>query len=120
MADFFRVKIAGKRQVTLPQLMLNQLGLREGDELEFSVADGAIRAVRPFRLVPLDYFTPDVRRILETQVEEMASGVDDGLLAEEVTAIATAHEAGAVAGHAKVATAQVTARKAQPIERTAQ
>jgi len=119
MADFFRVKIAGKRQVTLPQLMLNQLGVREGDELEFTVAEGLIRAVRPFRLVPLDYFTPDVRRILETQAEEMASGVDDGCLAEERPTIVIAHEAGAVAGQTELATAQKMGRRSQQVERTA-
>jgi bifunctional DNA-binding transcriptional regulator/antitoxin component of YhaV-PrlF toxin-antitoxin module len=76
MADFFRVKIAAKRQVTLPQMMLQQLGLEEGDELEFSVADGAIRAVRPYRTVPLDYFPPNVLRMIAQRTKEMEKGED--------------------------------------------
>ena len=56
MSDFFRLKIGAKRQVTLPQLLLERLLLREGDELEFEVTGGKIEAVRALKLVPLDYF----------------------------------------------------------------
>ena len=78
MADYFRVKIAAKRQVTLPQLMLNQLGLMEGDELEFTVAEGVIRAVRPYRPMPLDYFPQEALDMITRRGEEMRAGTSGG------------------------------------------
>jgi bifunctional DNA-binding transcriptional regulator/antitoxin component of YhaV-PrlF toxin-antitoxin module len=78
MADYFRAKIAAKRQVTLPQLMLNQLGLMEGDELEFTVVDGTIRAVRPYRPMPLDYFPAEALTMIARRTEEMKSGISGG------------------------------------------
>jgi bifunctional DNA-binding transcriptional regulator/antitoxin component of YhaV-PrlF toxin-antitoxin module len=80
MPDYFRAKIAAKRQVTLPQLMLNQLGLLEGDELEFTVADGVIRAVRPYRPMPLDYFPPEALNMIARRAEEMKTGISGGYI----------------------------------------
>jgi bifunctional DNA-binding transcriptional regulator/antitoxin component of YhaV-PrlF toxin-antitoxin module len=80
MTDFFRVKIVAKRQVTLPQLMLLKLGLKEGDELEFTVADGAIRGVRAFRSMPLDYFPPETLEMIDRRTKELDSGVDGGYI----------------------------------------
>jgi bifunctional DNA-binding transcriptional regulator/antitoxin component of YhaV-PrlF toxin-antitoxin module len=78
MSDYFRVKIVAKRQVTLPQLMLLQLGLKEGDELEFTVADGAVRGVRAFRPMPLDYFPPEALEMIDRRTKELDSGMDGG------------------------------------------
>jgi bifunctional DNA-binding transcriptional regulator/antitoxin component of YhaV-PrlF toxin-antitoxin module len=78
MPDYFRTKIAAKRQVTLPQLMLNQLGLMEGDELEFTVADGVIRAVRPYRPMPLDYFPQEALDMIARRSDEMRAGISGG------------------------------------------
>ena len=89
MADYFRVKIVSKRQVTLPQLMLRDLHLEEGDELEFEVESGKIRAVRALKVVPAEYFPPDVLEMIRQRRQEMAAGINDGeaappaLLAEE-------------------------------------
>jgi AbrB family looped-hinge helix DNA binding protein len=103
MPDFFRVKIAAKRQVTLPQMMLQQLGLEEGDELEFTVADGAIRAVRPYRTVPLDYFPPNVLRMIAQRSKELEKGDDGGYVQLEdadapALALTPAYAAAAAAG----------------------
>lgn len=75
MADYYRAKIVAKRQVTLPAVMLDQLGLGIGDELEFTVEDGRIREVRPFRPMPLNPFTPEVRETLARREQEIANGV---------------------------------------------
>lgn len=80
MTDFFRVKIVAKRQVTLPHQMLLQLGLKEGDELEFTVAGGAIRGVRAFRSMPLDYFPPEALEMIDRRTKELDSGVDGGYI----------------------------------------
>lgn len=73
MIDFVRVKIGGKRQVTLPQLLLERLGLHEGDELEFEIQDGVIVAVRPLALIPTQFFTPEKLALLR----ERAARIDE-------------------------------------------
>jgi AbrB family looped-hinge helix DNA binding protein len=80
MADFFRVKIVSKRQVTLPQLLLERLHLAEGDELEFEVDEGEIVRVRPLKLVPTNYFSPELLARLNARAE----GIDSGRAVERV------------------------------------
>jgi bifunctional DNA-binding transcriptional regulator/antitoxin component of YhaV-PrlF toxin-antitoxin module len=74
MHDFFRLKVVSKRQVTFPQLMLEKLHLEEGDELEVEIADGAIVAVRPLKLVPTDFFSSGMLKKLEARSKAMDSG----------------------------------------------
>ena len=74
MRDFYRLKIVTKRQITLPQLMLEKLHLREGDELEVEVEDGNILAVRPLKLVPADFFTDTMLRQLQERSKSMDAG----------------------------------------------
>ena len=71
MSDFFRLKIGAKRQVTLPQLLLERLLLSEGDELEFQVSGGKIEAVRTLKLVPLDYFDEATLSDLKARAAQM-------------------------------------------------
>lgn len=80
MRDFYRLKIVSKRQITLPQLMLEKLRLQEGDELEVEVENGNILAVRPLKLVPADFFTDNMLR----QLEERSKSMDAGHKAREV------------------------------------
>ena len=74
MHDFFRLKIVSKRQVTLPQLLLEKLHLREGDELELEVEDGSIVAVRALKLVPTDFFSDKILQQLEVRSKSMDAG----------------------------------------------
>lgn len=74
MRDFFRLKIVSKRQVTFPQLMLEKLHLREGDELEVEIDDGNIIAVRPLKLVPTDFFSDTMLHQLEERSKNMDAG----------------------------------------------
>jgi AbrB family looped-hinge helix DNA binding protein len=75
MRDIFRLKIVSKRQVTLPQLLLEALRLREGDELEIEVENGEVISVRPLKLVPATFFTRDMLRLLESRSESMDAGI---------------------------------------------
>ena len=71
MDELFRLKIVGKRQITLPQRMLAVLGLDEGDELQVEVHNGQIKSVRPYKLVPKDLFTPDMLQKLDEREREL-------------------------------------------------
>lgn len=74
MRDFYRLKIVSKRQITLPQMLLEKLHLREGDELEVEVEDGNIVAVRPLKLVPVDFFNDTILHQLEERSKSMDAG----------------------------------------------
>lgn len=71
MSDFFRLKIGAKRQVTLPQLLLNRLSLKEGDELEFEITDEKIQTVRALKLVPLEYFDSKTLAVLKQRAAQI-------------------------------------------------
>jgi bifunctional DNA-binding transcriptional regulator/antitoxin component of YhaV-PrlF toxin-antitoxin module len=68
MSDIYRLKIVSKRQVTIPQMLLNSLQLREGDELEIEVEGTRVLSLRPLKLVPVDFFSQDALTKLEQRV----------------------------------------------------
>jgi AbrB family looped-hinge helix DNA binding protein len=73
MKELFRLKIASKRQVTIPQRLLNLLHLVEGDEIHIETEDGRIEKAEPCKVVPTGLFTSDVLEQLaarEAQIEE--------------------------------------------------
>ncbi len=74
MRDFYRLKIVSKRQITLPQLMLEKLRLQEGDEIEVEIENGNILAVRPLKLIPVEFFTDTLQRQLEERSKSMDAG----------------------------------------------
>jgi antitoxin component of MazEF toxin-antitoxin module len=74
MPDVFRLKIVSKRQVTIPLLMLEQLHLQEGDELEVEIENGAVVGLRPLKLVPTNFFSDDMLRKLEQRSRSMDAG----------------------------------------------
>jgi bifunctional DNA-binding transcriptional regulator/antitoxin component of YhaV-PrlF toxin-antitoxin module len=74
MRDFFRLKLVSKRQITVPQLMLEKLRMQEGDELEFQIEEGSIVAVRPLKLVPTEFFSESMLRKLEERSRSMDAG----------------------------------------------
>jgi bifunctional DNA-binding transcriptional regulator/antitoxin component of YhaV-PrlF toxin-antitoxin module len=67
--ETFRVRIAARRQITLPGRVLELLHLDEGDVLEISVEGGCIRA-RGLKLVPTNLFTPELLEKLEQRDQE--------------------------------------------------
>jgi bifunctional DNA-binding transcriptional regulator/antitoxin component of YhaV-PrlF toxin-antitoxin module len=71
--ETFRVKVAARRQVTLPQELLELLHLGEGDVLELCVEGGSFRG-RGLRLVPTDIFTPELLRQIREREQEMTDG----------------------------------------------
>jgi len=74
MTEMFRLKIVSKRQVTIPQRMLNLLHLSEGDELQIEVGDSRIQQVRTLKAVPTDLFTPEVLAKLNEREAEIRDG----------------------------------------------
>ncbi len=70
----FRMKIASKRQVTLPQKLVSQLRLSEGDELEIVTNGSEITEVRSLKLVPTTFFTERIRKLLDEREKEFAAG----------------------------------------------
>ncbi len=74
---FFRVKIGAKRQITIPQLLMDRLLLKEGDELEFQIEGGKIQAVRPLKLVPLEYFDSQTLAELNERAAQIDQGISD-------------------------------------------
>ncbi|HVB33855.1 MAG TPA: AbrB/MazE/SpoVT family DNA-binding domain-containing protein [Patescibacteria group bacterium] len=74
MRELFRMKIASKRQVTIPQRMLNLLRLSEGDELQIEVVDGKIHQTRALKSVPTDLFTEEDLRMISQHEDEIAKG----------------------------------------------
>jgi hypothetical protein len=54
MNELFRLKIVSKRQLTVPQRLMDITGLSQGDELHLRVSDGRITGVRPFPVRPED------------------------------------------------------------------
>lgn len=74
MSDIFRVKIVAKRQVTLPQMLLEKLSLSVGDEIEVEVDNGSVLAVTPLKLVPARVFTDELVKKVLRRAERMDAG----------------------------------------------
>ena len=73
MHDTFRLKVAARRQVTLPQRLLRLLNLTEGDVLEISITGNSFTG-RALKLVPADLFTPERLNELQQREHQMAGG----------------------------------------------
>ncbi len=71
MSDLFRLKIVGKRQVTIPQRLMDLLGVKQGDEIHLKVANGKVLQTYPVRITPDMEMSPDaVQRFDELEREE--------------------------------------------------
>jgi AbrB family looped-hinge helix DNA binding protein len=79
MPEIFRLKVAARRQVTLPAKVLRLLNLAEGDVLEITIT-GSSFVGRGLKLVPADLFTPDRIEELQRREHQMAAG--DGIEAK--------------------------------------
>jgi bifunctional DNA-binding transcriptional regulator/antitoxin component of YhaV-PrlF toxin-antitoxin module len=72
--ELFRLRIASKRQITVPQRLMNVLGLSEGDELQIEVKGNQINEVRPCKVVPTHLFSSEIVAALEAREREIRSG----------------------------------------------
>lgn len=77
MADLFRTKIVSKRQMTIPQRMMDLLGLKQGDEIHFKVVKGKIVGVQPVHVAEGE-LEPDVaERFEQLENEPIMQGLSD-------------------------------------------
>lgn len=74
MKELFRLRIASKRQITVPQRLMNALNLVEGDELRVTVNNKRIESVVPHTSVPADLVTPEMEATLERRRKEFMAG----------------------------------------------
>lgn len=87
MKELFRLKIASKRQATVPQRLLNLLHLSEGDEIQIVVEDGQIRSVQPCKVVPTTLFSPEVlAQLTAREAEGGGTPIEPAKLIDEANA----------------------------------
>lgn len=70
----YTMKIAGKRQVTLPQEVMKTLNLEQGDELQIVVKNPSDIRIIPFTRVRKDLITPEIQEILEQRRRQVEGG----------------------------------------------
>ena len=73
-ATTYSLRIAGKRQVTIPEKMLKELHLDVGDTIRVEVVGSTITKCEPCKEVPTRLFNPDVLRELDRREREMDAG----------------------------------------------
>ena len=66
----FTLRVAAKRQVTIPARLLELLNIGEGDMLEI-VAESSSFKGRGMKLVPSSFFTPEMLKELEAREKEL-------------------------------------------------
>jgi bifunctional DNA-binding transcriptional regulator/antitoxin component of YhaV-PrlF toxin-antitoxin module len=70
----FTLRIAGKRQVTLPEEVLSVLNLEKGDQFRIEVRSPSDIRLVPYTLVRKDLITPEIDAVLQQRRKE----IDDG------------------------------------------
>ncbi|HKV77595.1 MAG TPA: AbrB/MazE/SpoVT family DNA-binding domain-containing protein [Candidatus Sulfotelmatobacter sp.] len=73
MPERFRLKVAARRQVTLPAKVLRLLNLAEGDVLEITITGNSFVG-RGLKLVPAELFTAGRLEELQKREQQMAEG----------------------------------------------
>ncbi len=71
-----KVQLRSRRQITLPEEAVNELGVSEGDEFLVKVEDGALRLL-PVVSIPKDetyLFTPPWQQALRQSEKELRDG----------------------------------------------
>jgi bifunctional DNA-binding transcriptional regulator/antitoxin component of YhaV-PrlF toxin-antitoxin module len=74
MRELFRVRIAGKRQMTIPQRMMNVIGIEEGDELQFTVEGKDIVKTVHCKTVPAHLVPEDVAAAIAKSRKDVKEG----------------------------------------------
>jgi bifunctional DNA-binding transcriptional regulator/antitoxin component of YhaV-PrlF toxin-antitoxin module len=73
-AETFRIKVAARRQVTLPRELMELLRIDEGDALEICVEKNLISGGCGLKLVPTSLFDERLVVQLREREKEIASG----------------------------------------------
>jgi bifunctional DNA-binding transcriptional regulator/antitoxin component of YhaV-PrlF toxin-antitoxin module len=74
MHELFRMKIAAKRQMTVPHRLLNVLGLSEGDEIQIEVADGQIVGTHACKAVPTALLSDELLSKIKKREAQLVEG----------------------------------------------
>src|SRR5450432_2580186 len=98
MDELFRLRIAVKRQVTVPQRLMDILGLSMGDELQVEVRGNEVRLV-PMVQVPKSMLSPELLELLDARQREVRPRpflevADASTLSTQVEAAVKAHDLG--------------------------
>jgi bifunctional DNA-binding transcriptional regulator/antitoxin component of YhaV-PrlF toxin-antitoxin module len=80
MAEY-TLKIAGKRQVTLPKGIVEALNLKQGDEFQILMRSPTDIRLVPYTRIRQDLITPEIAEILRQRREEIDSGA--GMISQE-------------------------------------
>lgn len=72
--ELFRLKVASKRQVTIPQRMLDVLGLSEGDEIQIEISNGQIVSTQACKSVPTAMLPQDLLAKINSREAEILAG----------------------------------------------
>jgi bifunctional DNA-binding transcriptional regulator/antitoxin component of YhaV-PrlF toxin-antitoxin module len=64
MSELYRMRIADRRQVTLPQRLLDRLGIEIGDEIGIAMSEHGQRVIG-FKGIQTDLLTPEIQRMLD-------------------------------------------------------
>ncbi|MGD0990711.1 MAG: AbrB/MazE/SpoVT family DNA-binding domain-containing protein [Candidatus Sulfotelmatobacter sp.] len=73
--EVFRIRVAARRQVTLPEELMRLLRIDEGDTLEISVEKNAISGGYGLKLAPTSLFDDD----LIARLHERENQIEQGL-----------------------------------------
>lgn len=79
MPDLFRLKIVSKRQITVPQRLMDLLGLQQGDEIQLKVANGKILQAFPVRITPEMEMESDAAERFKELEDEPTTDLGDSL-----------------------------------------
>lgn len=72
----YTVKIAGKRQITLPKRILDTLHLKQGDEFQIVVHSPTDIRLVPYVSIRRDLITPEIEKILKQRRAEIENGAE--------------------------------------------
>ncbi len=72
--EVFRIRVAARRQVTLPEELLELLRIDEGDTLEIRVDKNMISGGYGLKLVPTSLFDDELMVRLREREKEIAQG----------------------------------------------
>ena len=78
MRDLFRLKLVSKRQVTIPQRLMDLIGLQIGDEIHIKTSGGKIVQAYPVNITPNLEMSEDAQeRFTQIEKETAESGAPD-------------------------------------------
>ncbi len=112
MAEY-TIRVAGKRQVTLPEEFLNALNLEQGDEFRIEVRTPTDIRLVPYTRVRRDLITPEIEKILAQRTKEIEDGEEMFSLEEVLAEAAKRNRASAAAKNRTAVTRSKSAATAK-------